>query len=447
MAPLVDSLRAVLRQERIEDDLPYLLSMMTAMSKVGMDLTDIILTLKDEGTFSRPTRLLLSSLVLGSQGVPLSAVLNEESKRYGGRISAFLSGLAVETIKGNVTPYLGSFTARLMTERLSEIRGGLQLEQIMSIVYSTLFLLGPMISIVVMSALGYMGASVFPFESCFWLLFLLYVPIGALLFTVPGWKREAVRRALPFVIASVLLLYLGLAAGHGPLSSGLISSAGLIFLPLGLYETRAWLREQSIDRHLPTFLRDLSLQLLSGRDFLQAFRPLAGKGYGGLSSFLRRIVNAMELGEPFTDSVRLLSRETALSQRVTTLLTVLMRRGGDVSGVVGSVSDFSWSLRVMEDERRRRQYLTIAFFYVFMLAFLMLVSSAIQILSSAIPIMRGGEALTASAIGRMLFVASMISSIATGLVAGAMTSRRIGAGGVHTFLFGVMSTAFYGFVW
>lgn len=439
-------IRTAFESEYVEEDLPYLLSMMTTMIKAGMDLTETLSTLQVEASFSSATRALLSSIVLESRSTPLSAVLNEKSKAYGGRIRTFLSGLAVETVKGDVGPYLESFMDKMMSEKLSEIRGGMPLEQILGIGYSVLFLLGPMIAIIVITALGYIGMPLLPLVGWFDLLFLFYVPMGTLFFTFLGWKKEPLRRAAPFLLACAALFYAGIVLVRGYLSDVLVAAAGLVFLPIGLYESQDWMREQSVDRNLPSFLRDLSLQLLSGRDFLQAFRSLAEKRYGRLSRVLQRMIGAMQLGEPFTNAVHMLAHETVFSGRVATLLTTLMRKGGEVSRIMESVSDFSWGIHTIEVEKRRRQYLTVIFFYIFMVVFLFLASSVLQIFSTITPIL-GGAVPTARVMTKTLFDASMISAVCTGLVVGVMTTRRIGAGGVHIFLFALMCMGFYYYVW
>ncbi|MFQ6085631.1 MAG: type II secretion system F family protein [Candidatus Bathyarchaeia archaeon] len=443
---LIDRARRALQSRSIEADLPYLLSMLSAMSEAGMDMTEALLNLKDEKTFSKPTRRLLSSMITESKSEPLSVVLNERSKHYGGWVGSFLSGLAVEMLKGDVNPYLESFTSKLVERKLGEMGGSISTEEVMSIAYSTVFILGPMVFLVVLSALDYLSTPILPLTGWFCLLFLLFVPIGTSLFTTLGWKRGPVSKAMPFVLVSIIFLYVGMFLEHEPASDSILPLAGLIFLPLGVHETASWLREQSIDRHLPTFLRDLSLQLASGRDFLQTFRSLAKERYGDLSRVLQRIVNAMELGEPFANSIQLLSHETTLSTRVVNLIRTLMRGGGDVSKIAETVSTFSWRLHLIEVEKSRRQSLTVIFFYIFMGVFFFLASSTLQILSTGAPMVVGDVPPT-TFIERILFRASMISAICAGLVAGVMTTGRIGVGGIHVFSFTVMSVLFYYWVW
>ena len=436
---LVDRVRTAFQAEYIEKDLPYLLSAMSAMSRVGMDLTDMLQALQGEETLSRPTRRLLSSIVFESESEPLSVVLNEKSRGYSKEIRSFLSGLAVETVKGNVTPFLESFTSKLMAERFSKEKETTTTEEILAMTHSTVFVLGPMVLIVIVSALSSLSPPVLPLTGWFRLLFLMYVPTGTFFFTALGWKKEPLKHAAPFLLACVVLIYVGLS-GYGFLSDVLVSSAGLIFLPLGLYELWIWFRERSIDRNLPTFLKDFAFQLLSGRDFLQTLKTLAKKRYGELTQVLRKIVNGIELGEPFTESIQLLSHETALSRRVVSLLTLLMRKGGDVSRVMESVSDFSWGLYQIEAEKGRKQYLTVAFFYIFMVAFLFLATSTLWILSTL------GTATT-PVMAKMLFHGSVISAVCTGLVAGVLSTRKIGVGGTHVFMFTLMSMFFYFYVW
>ena len=440
---LMERVRTAFQSEYIERDLPYLVSMMAAMSKAGMDLTGVLQALQGEETFSRPTRTLLSSTILESQNKPLSIVLNEKSKVYSEKIQSFLSGLAVEIVKGNVTPFVESFTSKLMAVKLREERETTTFEEVLSISYATLFVLGPMVLVVVVSALSHLGTPILPLAGWFRFLFLLYVPIGTFFFTASGWKKEPLKHLTPFLLACAILLYAGLALEYGSLSDMLVSSAGLIFLPLGLYELTIWLMEQSIDRHLFTFLRDFAFQLLSGRDFLQTFKSLAKKQYGKLSRDLQKTVNAMELGEPFTDSIRLLLHKTTLSRRVVTLLTTLMRKGGDMSRIMESVSDFSWGLYQIEAEKRKKQYLTVLFFYVFFVVFLLLATSIHQIFLTLTRIAGGGMPV----ISKMLFDASIISAVCTGLVAGILSTKRIGVGGIHVFLFTLMSLIFYYYVW
>jgi len=119
---LIDWLRKRINSENIKKDLPYLLSMMAAMSRSGMDITEIITALRNEETLNKSTRNLIWSLILGSTSRSLAEVLNEKSKEYSGTIRSLINGLAVETAKGDVTPFLESFTSKMMAEKVSEER-------------------------------------------------------------------------------------------------------------------------------------------------------------------------------------------------------------------------------------------------------------------------------------------------------------------------------------
>jgi hypothetical protein len=242
------------------------------------------------------------------------------------------------------------------------------------------------------------------------------------------------------------LTSIGLYVTKEVVSDVFVSVAGLLLLPLGLYEMRVWLTERSIDRNLTTFLEDYAFQLLTGRDFLQTFKTLAKKQYGKLTEHLQKVVNALEIGEPFTESVKLLMHETDLSKRATTLLSILMKKGGDISRIVESVSNFSWSLHQIELERERKQYFTVAFFYVFMSVFLFLTTSTLQILAATNPI-AGSVGLTMPMISRMLFEGAVILSICSGFVAGSLSTGKMGVGGIHCFLFTLLSMLFHFYVW
>jgi len=300
-----------------------------------------------------------------------------------------------------------------------------------------------------------------PLPEWFNLLFLLYVPLGTVFFTAVGWERRMIRRAIPSIISSViflcfglfldlslsrLLASVGLFVTKDMISDIFVSLAGLILLPLGIYEMRIWLTERSIDRNLTSFLEDYAFQLLTGRDFLQTFKILAKKQYGKLTQHLQKVVNSLEIGEPFTESVKLLMHETDLSMRVTTLLSLLMKKGGDISKIVESVSSFSWSLHQIELEKERKQYFTVAFFYVFMSVFLFLTTSTLQILATTNPI-AGNVGLTMPMMARMLFEGAVVLSICTGLVAGSLSTGKMGVGGIHSFIFTALSMLFHFYVW
>jgi hypothetical protein len=75
--------------------------------------------------------------------------------------------------------------------------------------------------------------------------------------------------------------------------------------------------------------------------------------------------------------------------------------------------------------------------------FLFLATSILQIHSTLAALTGGGT----SFIAQTLLEASIISAVCTGLVAGVLSTKRIGVGGVHVFLFTLMSIAFYHYMW
>lgn len=122
-------------------------------------------------------------------------------------------------------------------------------------------------------------------------------------------------------------------------NSTTIRDVGLIFgimvgiIPLTIHQLKEVQRKDSIDRNLPVFLLALLSSVQSGANLIKAIEQAGERNLGALTPELKNLRANISWGTPIEDAFENFAERTGtrVARRVTVLLEMAMKIGGDVS--------------------------------------------------------------------------------------------------------------------
>jgi flagellar protein FlaJ len=226
-----------------------------------------------------------------------------------------------------------------------------------------------------------------------------------------------------------------------------ISEVGLIFgvitgiVPVTLYQLKEVQRRDSIDKHMPVFLLALLSSVQSGANLIKAIEQTAGRNLGALTPELKNLRANMSWGMPMDEAFENFANRTGtrVSRRVTVLLEMAVKIGGDVSENLEMIQKHVSEMQNIEKNRKSQlapyTYTIYISFAVFLaVAVLLITSFFTEIEKVQASIIAGGTtggdglfgSLADMDIGLMesaLFNMAIIEAVFGGLAAG-----KIGAG-------------------
>lgn len=152
------------------------------------------------------------------------------------------------------------------------------------------------------------------------------------------FKNEIVKSIMFSIIASVSVILISLKFSE-LLGSTTIRDVGIIFgimvgiIPLTIHQLREVQRRDSIDRNMPVFLLALLSSVQSGSNLIKAIEQAAERNLGALTPELKNLKANISWGTPIEEAFENFAKRTGtrVSRRVTVLLEMAMRIGGDVS--------------------------------------------------------------------------------------------------------------------
>jgi len=118
-----------------------------------------------------------------------------------------------------------------------------------------------------------------------------------------------------------------------------IRDVGLIFgilvgiIPLTIHQLKEVQRRDNIDRNMPMFLLALLSSVQSGANLIKAIEQAAERNLGALTPELKNLKANISWGTPMEEAFENFAERTGtrVSRRVTVLLEMAMKIGGDVS--------------------------------------------------------------------------------------------------------------------
>jgi len=151
-------------------------------------------------------------------------------------------------------------------------------------------------------------------------------------------KNDILRTVTLSLIASISVLSMSFYFSEYSESST-IRDVGLIFgilvgiIPLTIHQLKEIQRRDNIDRNMPMFLLALLSSVQSGANLIKAIEQAAERNLGALTPELKNLRANISWGTPMDEAFENFAEKTGtrVSRRVTVLLEMAMKIGGDVT--------------------------------------------------------------------------------------------------------------------
>jgi len=258
-------------------------------------------------------------------------------------------------------------------------------------------------------------------------------------------KNNILRTVSFSLIASITVLSLSFYFSEYS-ESTTIRDVGFIFgilvgiVPLTIHQLKEVQRKDNIDRNMPMFLLALLSSVQSGTNLIKALEQAAERNLGALTPELRNLRANISWGTPIEEAFENFAERTGtrVSRRVTVLLEMAMKIGGDVTENLEMIQKHVSEMQNIEKSRKSSlqpyTYTIYISFMVFLAVAVLLTTSFFaemeKVQESLLASGSGTEGLFGSMasmdIGAMesaLFNMAIIEAIFGGLAAG-----KIGAG-------------------
>ena len=143
-------------------------------------------------------------------------------------------------------------------------------------------------------------------------------------------------------------------------NSTTIRDVGLIFgimvgmIPLTIHQLKEVQRKDNIDRNLPVFLLALLSSVQSGANLIKAIEQAGDRNLGALSPELKNLRANISWGTPIEEAFENFAARTGtrVSRRVTVLLEMAMKIGGDVSENLEMIQKHVSEMQKIEKSRK-----------------------------------------------------------------------------------------------
>ena len=156
--------------------------------------------------------------------------------------------------------------------------------------------------------------------------------------TQPIWANSILKTVTFSLIASISVLSMSFYFSEYS-NSTTIRDVGLIFgilvgiIPLTVHQLKQVQRRDNIDRNMPMFLLALLSSVQSGANLIKAIEQAAERNLGALTPELKNLKANISWGTPMEEAFENFAERTGtrVSRRVTVLLEMAMKIGGDVT--------------------------------------------------------------------------------------------------------------------
>jgi len=166
-----------------------------------------------------------------------------------------------------------------------------------------------------------------------------------------------------------------------------IRDVGLIFgimvgiIPLTIHQLKEVQRRDNIDRNLPVFLLALLSSVQSGANLIKAIEQAGDRNLGALTPELKNLRANLSWGTPIEDAFENFAERTGtrVSRRVTVLLEMAMKIGGDVTENLEMIQKHVSEMQNIEKSRKSAlapyTYTIYISFFVFLAVAVLLTTS------------------------------------------------------------------------
>ena len=170
-------------------------------------------------------------------------------------------------------------------------------------------------------------------------------------------------------------------------NSTTIRDVGLIFgimvgiIPLTIHQLREVQRKDNIDRNLPIFLLALLSSVQSGANLIKAIEQAGERNLGALTPELKNLRANISWGTPIEDAFENFAERTGtrVARRVTVLLEMAMKIGGDVSENLEMIQKH---VSEMQNIEKSRQSALAPYTYTIYISFFVFLAVAVLLTTS-----------------------------------------------------------------
>lgn len=262
---------------------------------------------------------------------------------------------------------------------------------------------------------------------------------------IPIVRTEKFRIAVISGVASIFVIAFSFYLAES--ISGITRDIGIIFgilagvIPLTLLQLKEVQRREGIDRHLPLFLLSLVSSIQSGSNLVQAIQMVPERNMGQLGPILKNLKANISWGMSIEDGFENFAKKagTRMAKRVTVLLEIAYKNGGNISENLETIQKHVSELRNLEKERKsalQPYTYTIYIAYAVFIAITVILSSqfftqieSVKVLLEEADLPESGNVFSALAgvnlteLDSIMFNMAIIESVFGGLAAG-----KIGTG-------------------
>ena len=188
------------------------------------------------------------------------------------------------------------------------------------------------------------------------------------------------------LIASISVLSISFFISESS-NSSTIRDVGLIFgimvgiIPLTIHQLKEVQRRDNIDRNMPVFLLALLSSVQSGANLIKAIEQAGERNLGALTPELKNLRANISWGTPIEDAFENFAVRTGtrVSRRVTVLLEMAMKIGGDVTENLEMIQKHVSEMQNIEKSRKSAlapyTYTIYISFFVFLAVAVLLTTS------------------------------------------------------------------------
>ncbi len=156
------------------------------------------------------------------------------------------------------------------------------------------------------------------------------------------------------IVIIVSLYYPPLAEDSSIQTSGMVFGALAMIVPTTLVHLKESQRKDNIDKNLPLFLLALSSAVQSGANLIRAIETTADRNMGPLTPELKNLRANISWGMPIEDAFENFAKRTGTktSRRVSTLLEMALKIGGDIRANLEMIQQHVTDLQNLEKDRK-----------------------------------------------------------------------------------------------
>ena len=202
----------------------------------------------------------------------------------------------------------------------------------------------------------------------------------------PVLNNNIIKTVAYSLIASISVLSISFYISEYS-NSSTIRDVGLIFgimvgiIPLTIHQLKEVQRRDNIDRNMPVFLLALLSSVQSGANLIKAIEQAGERNLGALTPELKNLRANISWGTPIEDAFENFAQRTGtrVSRRVTVLLEMAMKIGGDVTENLEMIQKHVSEMQNIEKSRKSAlapyTYTIYISFFVFLAVAVLLTTS------------------------------------------------------------------------